>query len=82
MLMLIDTPDPRYGPDRGGDGPGRPHVGVRTVLLFSASGGCLYLARTAAAVIEFALIVGSLSFFLVAIFSLWTHSDEPSRDEP
>jgi hypothetical protein len=31
MLMLIDTPDPRYGGDPGGDGPGPPHVGVRTV---------------------------------------------------
>ncbi|MEA2247351.1 MAG: hypothetical protein QOH46_1880 [Solirubrobacteraceae bacterium] len=82
MLMLIDTPDPRYGPDRGGDGPGRPHLGVRTVLLFSASGGCLYLGRSAAAVIEFVLLVGSFSLFMGAIFSLWMHSDESSEDEP
>jgi hypothetical protein len=82
MLMLIDTPDPRYRPDRGGDGPGRPHLGVRTVLLLGASGGCLYLARSAAAMIEFVLLVGSFSLLLVAIFSLWMYSDEPSTDEP
>jgi hypothetical protein len=80
MLMLLDTPDPRYG--RGGDGPGRPHLGVRTVLLFGASGGCLYLARSAAAVIEFVLLVGSFSLLMVAIFSLWTNSDQHAEDEP
>jgi hypothetical protein len=81
MLMLIDTPDPRYGPDRGGDGPGRPHLGARAVLLFGASGGCLYLAKFAGALIEFVLLVGSFSLFLVALFSLWVHSDEPSKDD-
>jgi hypothetical protein len=81
MLMLIDTPDPRYRPDRGGDGPGRPHLGVRSVLLFGASGACLYLARSVPAMIEFVLLMGSFSLFLVAIFSLWMHADESSDDD-
>jgi hypothetical protein len=32
--------------------------------------------------IEFVLLVGSFSLLLVAIFSLWMYSDEPSTDEP
>jgi hypothetical protein len=81
MLMLIDTPDPRYRPDSGRDGPGRPRPGLWTVLLLAGSGTCLYLARSVPALLQFLLLFGSFAAFLAAIFSLWMH-DERSEEEP
>jgi hypothetical protein len=83
MLMLIDTPDPRYRPDSGPqrpDGPGRPRPGLWTALLVGISAACFLLARGAGQVVEFFLLVGSFSTFLAAIFSLWMHG-EPRREE-
>jgi hypothetical protein len=82
MLMLIDTPDPRYGGDRGGDGPGPPHVGVRTVALLGGCAICLYLARFTFGVVQFALLAGAFSALLAAIFSLWRPRDGPPAEEP
>ena len=83
MLMLVDTPDPRYRPDSGRDGSGRPRPGLATVLLLARSGICLYLARfVGPALLEFMLLFGSFAAFLAAIFSLWMYGDEPSEEEP
>jgi hypothetical protein len=81
MLMLIDTPDPRYRPDSGRDGPGRPRPGLWTALLLAGSGACLYLARSVPPLLQFLLLFGSFAAFLAAIFSLWMH-DESSEEEP
>jgi hypothetical protein len=81
--MLVDTPDPRYRPDSGRDGPGRPRLGLWTVLLLAGSGTSLYLARFGwPALVEFVLLFGSFAAFLAAIFSLWMHDDEASEEEP
>jgi|tagenome__1003787_1003787.scaffolds.fasta_scaffold20101290_2 hypothetical protein len=83
MLMLVDTPDPRYRPESGRDGPGRPRPGVHTILLLAGSGTSLYLARAVgAASVEFLLLFASFTAFLAAIFSLWMHGGEPAEEEP
>ena len=82
MLMLIDTPDPRYGGDPGRDGPGRPHLGARTVALLGGCAICLYLARFTFGVLQLALLAGAFSALLAAIFSLWRMSGEPPAEEP
>ena len=80
--MLIDTPDPRYRPDSGRDGPGRPRPGLWTVLLLAGSGTCLYFARYVGPLFQFALLVCSFAAFLAAIFSLWMHGSEGADEEP
>jgi hypothetical protein len=82
MFMLIDTPDPRYRPDGDGDGPGRPRVGVHTVLLLAASVACLYSARFTPAGVTYILLVGSFVSFLVAVLTLWIHREDPPTKEP
>jgi hypothetical protein len=82
MLMLIDTPDPRYGGDPGRDGPGPPHVGVRTVTLLGACALCMYLARFTSGVVQLALLTGAFSALLAAIFSLWSPRGGPPAEEP
>jgi hypothetical protein len=82
MLMLIDTPDPRYRGDPGRDGPGPPHLGVRSAALLSGCAMCLYLARSAPALVQFVLMVGAFTALLAAIFSLWSPSGGPPAEEP
>jgi hypothetical protein len=82
MLMLIDTPDPRYGGGPGRDGPGRPHLGVRTVALLCGCALCLYLARFVPGFVEVLLLAGAFSTLLAAIFSLWNLDGGPPAEEP
>ena len=82
MLMLVDTPDPRYQPDSGRDGPGPPRPGVWTVLLLAGSGTSLYLARSVGAVVQFLLLFASFAAFLAAIFSLWMDGGPSAPEEP
>jgi hypothetical protein len=82
MLMLIDTPDPRYGGDPGRDGPGRPRLGLRTVVLLCGCALCLYLARFVPRLVEFVLLTGAFSALLAAIFSLWRVGGGPPAEEP
>jgi hypothetical protein len=82
MLMLIDTSDPRYGPDRGGDGPGRPRVGVHTVLLLATSVACFYSARFTPAGIAYLLLIGSFVTFAVAVLTLWSDREDIPSEEP
>ena len=82
MLMLIDTPDPRYGGDPGRDGPGRPHLGARTVALLGGCAICLYLARFVPGFVQVLLLAAAFGELLAAIFSLWSIDDEPPAEEP
>ena len=82
MLMLIDTPDPRYGRDPGGDGPGPPHIGVRTIALLGGCAVCLSVARFTFGFVQVVLLAAAFSALLASIFSLWSLSDEPPAEEP
>jgi hypothetical protein len=82
MLMLVDTPDPRRGRDPGEDGPERPRLGVRTVVLLGGCAICLYLARYVPALIVLVLLGGALSALVAATRSLRSDGGEPPAEEP
>jgi len=82
MLMLIDTPDPRYRPESGRDGPGRPRLGPWTGVLLTVCAACVYFARHGAPLIQFLLLVTSFAAFLAAVLSLWMHGDATRDEEP
>jgi hypothetical protein len=81
MLMLIDTPDPRYG-GPGRDGPGPPYLGARTVVLLGGCAFCLYLARFVPGFVDFLLSAAAFSTLPAAIFSVRNLGGGPPAEEP
>jgi hypothetical protein len=79
MLMLIDTPDPRYRPDQ--PDPGRRwNPNLRVLIPLVAAAVCLGVAYLVPPLVSYILMVAGLILFFDAGTSLFPSSSDGLRD--